>query len=246
MSPSGNCPDRQQEMLVKAIESGRFSRSDRHLPGLYRIGNGLGMMNAGHIFNTDATDAKSLSDAYAAGRTLVREYLDFYREYIPGCEGMQLVSTAPLLGIRESRRIVGEYVLDYDDYKARRRFDDGIGLCSGKVDIHVYDDSPEEYERYYAEFNEIDHLAVGESFAIPYRSLIPAGSRNLWVAGRCISSDVKVQGALRVQPTCMVMGEAAGTAAWLALSRSPGRVETMRVDSAALRRQLLDDGAILD
>lgn len=246
MSPSGNCPNHQQPMLEKAIAAGRFTRSDRHLPGLYRIGEGQGMMNAGHLFNTDATDAVALSSAYGAGRDLVREYVDFYREYIPGCETMQLVTTAPLLGVRESRRIVGEYVLGYEDYVARRRFDDGIGLCAGKVDIHVYDDSPEEYERYYREFNEIDRLGEGESFAIPYRSLIPKGSRNLWVAGRCISSDVKVQGALRVQPTCMVMGEAAGVAVSLALEAPQGQVEAMKVDTEALRERLRENGAVLE
>ena len=243
MSPSGNCPARQQEMLERALEDGRFSRRDLQLPGLYRIGPGLGMMNAGHLFNTDAVDERSLSGAYAAGRAQVREYLAFYREYVPGCEDMQLVATAPLLGIRESRRIVGIAELRYEDYRRRARFGDGIGLCSGSVDIHVYDDSPEEYERYYREFNERDRMGRGESLGIPYGVLVPRGSRNLWAAGRCVSADVKVQGALRIQPAAAVMGEAAGMAVDLALESG---LPAADMDVAELRRRLAAVGAVLE
>jgi hypothetical protein len=243
LSPSGTQPLRQQERLESAIEQGRFSRNDRHLPGLYRVGHQAGMMNAGHLFSTDAVDRESLSRAYTLGRKLIREYLDFYRRDIPGCEEMQLVTTAPTLGVRESRRVEGEYVLSYDDFAARRRFEDGVGLCSGSVDIHVYDDSDEEYQRYLEEFSKRDRLGMGESFGIPYRSLLPKGSRNVWVAGRCISSDVKVQGALRIQPVAAVMGQAVGAAASLALK---GRTTVDRVDTDTLRAQLRDEGAVLE
>lgn len=243
MSPSGNCPDRQQELLENAITEGRFPRNDRHLPGLYRIGNGLGMMNAGHLFGTDALSGSGLSAGFAEGRRLVREYLEFYRTSLPGCENSVLVSTAPLLGIRESRRIQGEAELCYADYQARRRFSDGIGLCAGTVDIHVYDESPEEYERYHREFGETDRMGHGDSFGIPYRVLVPEKSVNLWVAGRCVSSDLKVHGALRIQPAAAVMGQAAGLAAFQFLQTGRGGSS---LDTGILRRGLAERGAVLD
>lgn len=200
------------------------------------------MMNAGHIFGTDSVDEASLSSAYVEGRRLIREYLSFYRSNFEGCRDMQLVATAPLMGTRESARILGEYELTYEDFRSRREFDDGIGRCAGSVDIHVYDDTDEEYERYYREFNTIDRLHEGESFAIPYRALLPAGTENLLVAGRCVSTDVKVQGALRIQPAAAVMGEAAGVAATQMVRRGCAAGE---VDVEELRSILRDAGAVL-
>jgi len=242
-SPSGNQPLRQQELLEKALSEHHFSHNDKHLPGLYRIGKSTGMMNAGHLFKTDALDRESLSQAYTKGRKLIREYLSFYKTYIPGCEDMDLLSSAPLLGVRESRRIVGEYVLNYEDYKERRRFDDSIGLCAGSVDIHIYDDTEEEYQRYFDEFNMRDRMQEGESLSIPYRALIPLGAQNLIVAGRCISTDVKVQGAVRIQPAATVMGEACGEAAALALQSG---VSFPAVDVNRLQEVLLEREAILE
>jgi hypothetical protein len=125
---------------------------------------------------------------------------------------MLVTSTGPLMGVRESRRIVGEYELNYEDFKARRHFPDQIAICSKAIDIHVYDLSPEEYQRYHEEFTQKDRLKRGESFGIPYGVLVPQGWTNLWVAGRCVSCDVKVHGAIRDQPTCSLMGQAVGTA----------------------------------
>ncbi len=243
MSPSGNCPFRQQEMLEQAISENQFSSKDKHLPGLYRIGPGMGMMNAGHLFKTNAVHSLSLSSCYSKGRELIREYLNFYKRYIPGCEDMQLVTTAPLLGVRESRRIIGEYILTYQDYVNKPQFPDTIGRCSGSVDIHVYDDTEAEYERYHREFNMLDKQGLGDSFAIPYGSLVPKGAKNLLVAGRCVSTDIKVQGALRIQPAAAVMGEAAGAAVILA-SRS-GK-EVLSVDKKELQSELKAGGAVLE
>ena len=203
----------QQEMVFKAIADGFFTQPDRHVPGLFRNGETSAIMNAGHLFNTDATNNKSYSQALADGRKQVYEYAEFYRKYMPGCENIQVMVSGSLLGVRESRRIVGEYELNYDDYKARRHFPDQIGVYKKVVDIHVYDTSDEQWERYYEEFTALDRLAKGESYGIPYGILVPKGMRNLWVAGRCNSSDIKVHGAIRDQPGCLMMGQAAGTAA---------------------------------
>ena len=147
------------------------------------------------------------------GRQLVWEYVSFYKKYVPGCEEIELVTTGSLLGVRESRRVVGEYELTFADYLARRKFPDQIGLFNKFVDIHVHDDSEEEYKRLMEEITHSGRLGVGESFGIPYRILVPRGWQNLWVAGRCNSSDKQAHGSIRVMPAAAMMGQAAGTAA---------------------------------
>lgn len=203
----------QQVAVEKAIADGFFTQPDRHVPGLFRSGVNTATMNAGHLFHTNALKTRSLSDALILGRRLVQEYAAFYRKYLPGCEHAQVVSTGAVLGVRESRRIVGEYELNYDDFKARRRFPDQITLCCKGVDIHVYGLGEKEYKRYHDEFTKTDRLAPGEKYGIPYGILVPKGWANLWVAGRCVSCDIKVNGAIRDQPNCSMMGQAAGVAA---------------------------------
>ena len=105
---------------------------------------------------------------------------------MPGCENMQVFSTATLMGVRESRRVVGEYDLNYADFSARRHFPDQVCIYCKAMDIHVYDLSPEEYQRYYKEFNSLDRLKKGESYGIPYGVLVPKGWKNLvgrWPCG---------------------------------------------------------------
>jgi hypothetical protein len=146
------------------------------------------------------------------------------------------------MGIRESRRIVGEYELSYDDYLARRQFPDQIAVFNKAVDIHVYDDSEEEYARYYQEFHRSGRLREGECFGLPYGILVPRGWHNLWVAGRCNSSDVQVHGSIRVMPAAAMMGQAAGTAAVQSIQTGqPAR----DLDTARLVRTLRNTGAYL-
>ncbi len=202
----------EQEAKDRAVADGFFSQPDRHLPGMWKVSNQVGYLNGGHIFDTNAVKCASLTNAMIVGRRLVQEYEAFYRKYIPGCENAELVATAALLGVRESRRISGEYELRIDDYMARRQFPDQIGVFNKFVDIHVLNTSPEEYERFMQEKDKM-RLGEGEFFGIPYGILVPKGWDNLWVAGRCNSSDVQVHGSIRVQPACAMMGEAAGAAA---------------------------------
>jgi hypothetical protein len=195
------------------VKDGFFTQSDIHLPGLFRTGETFGMLNAGHLFNLNALRTRSLTDGVMWGRRMAQEYIAFYRRYVPGCEKLEHVTTAALVGIRESRRIVGEYELTVADYQARRQFPDQIGVYNASIDIHPYDASKEEYERYYREYTVIGRLKPRECYGIPYGVLVPKGWKNLWVAGRPVSSDVQVHGAIRVQPAAYMMGQAAGTAA---------------------------------
>ncbi len=200
-------------IIRKGIAEGMFVQPDPFLVGMSQIGPSVGYLNGGHLFNLNALRCQDLSRNVMLGRRIAQDYLAFYRKYIPGCEKMEHVTTASLIGIRESRRIKGEYVLTIDDYLARREFPDQIGIFNKFVDIHPYDTSEEEYQRFMAEKDKRLRLGEGEWFGLPYGILVPKGWENLWVAGRCASSDVAVHGSIRVQPAASLMGQAAGTAA---------------------------------
>jgi len=232
----------QQALIEKALGEGFFGSKDRHVPGLIRSGETTGMLNAGHVFRMNAVKCRSLSEGMMRGRRLVQEYVAFYRKYVPGCEDAELVVTGSLMGVRESRRVVGEYELNYADYISQREFPDQIAVYNAPVDIHVYDDSDAEYKRYHEEFTKVGRLKAGESFGLPYGILVPKGWKNLWVAGRCNSCDVRVHGAIRVQPACSMMGQAAGTAA--AQSAATGQ-PACDLDTAALVDTLRRVGAYL-
>ena len=203
----------QAAALKKALADGHFTQPDRHLPGMSRVNQTVGYLNGGHLFRMNALKCQDLSDGVMLGRRLVQEYVAFYRKYVSGCENLQLVTTGSLIGVRESRRIVGEYELNFDDYLARRQFSDQIAVFNKAVDIHAYDCTEEAYQQYLKEYSKTGRLRPGECFGIPYSILVPKGWKNLWVAGRCNSSDVKVHGSIRVQPAASMMGQAAGTAA---------------------------------
>ena len=232
----------QQKYVDQAVADGFFSQPDRHVPGLFMGMGDISMMNAGHVFHMDALNCRSLSDGMMKGRKLVQEYVAFFRKYFKDLEEIRLVTTAAMMGIRESRRIQGEYMLCHDDYRARRKFPDQIAIFCKAIDIHVYDCTPEEYERYYSEFTDIDKYKPGEYYGIPYGVLVPKGMKNLWVAGRCVSADVKVQGSLRVQPAASMMGQAAGVAA--VQSIETGR-DAADLDTARLVESLRKQGANL-
>jgi len=232
----------QTTYLPKALEDGHFSQYDRHLPGMSKVGLQVGYLNGGHLFNLNALRCRDLSDGVMWGRKLACEYLEFYRKYVPGCENIEHVTTASLLGIRESRRIVGEYELNIGDYLARREFPDQIGIFNKFVDIHPYDCSQAEFERFCMEKDKTARLEIGEWFGIPYGILVPKGWNNLWVAGRCASSDVQVHGSIRVQPAASMMGQAAGTAAVQSMRTGRGAAE---IDTSELVTTLRNHGAHL-
>jgi hypothetical protein len=199
--------------LQQAIAEGHFSQIDRHVPGPFQVSSTMAFLNASHIFGMNAVNCASLTQGMMKGRKVVQEFVSYFRKYVSGYENIELVTTGSLMGVRESRRIVGEYELNYADYESRRHFPDQIGIFNKAVDIHIYDTSEEEYKRYKEEYTRISRLKQGEYFGIPYSILVPKGWTNLWVAGRCNSSDVKVHGSIRVQPAASMMGQAAGTAA---------------------------------
>lgn len=200
--------------------------------------------NAGHIWDVDGTDPRSISRALLTGRKIAREFRDGLAELHPAFANGFLTATAALLGVRETRRIVGDYVLSRDDYMARRGFPDDICRNCYCIDVH--------YSRAELQLKEEGKLddrrraapyGKGESYGVPYRCLTPKGLRNVLVAGRPISVDRDVHGSVRVMPPCLCTGEAAGMAAAMA-ARAP-QPDVHTVDVQRLRDRLREEGAWL-
>jgi len=191
-------------------------------------------VNFTHVIHVDSTKAEDLTRATIEARRQAQETIQVYRKYVPGMERCYMVSTPNTVGIRESRRILGEYVLSEDDVKGQREFADGICYASFFVDIHCIDGPGMDATTW--------RPPKGFKYHIPYRILVPRGAENLLVAGRCVSCTHVALGSIRVMVPCLGMGEAAGTAAALSLAEG---VTTRALDVAALQTRLREQGCIL-
>ncbi len=218
---NGAGPWTHERRLREAYEAGVFSVYDPHLPGLVPMSEHTAMGNLGHVFGVDGTSEESLTQAFVKARGLFPEYIRYYHEYMPGFENAEMVASGSLMGIRESRRILGDYVLNLEDFKARRHFDDEIGRFSYPVDFHSPTANEEDAKRMNALFRSLRYKD-GENYGIPYRTLLPRGLSNVLVAGRCISADRYIQASVRVMPGCYITGQAAGLAAALAVKDHGG------------------------
>ena len=204
----------KDEFLPKAIAAGHFSSPDLTIMGMKKIGYSVAALNAGQMFGVNGLSAWEVSQGMISGRKLAVEYAEFYREYVPGCEQIQLLTTAPLLGVRDTRRIIGEFELTMEDYSARRQFPDQVAVYNRPPNVHPTDASQEEAKRHRSQMDEdLVRLGRGECVGLPYSILVPKEWENLWVAGRCHSSDTMVHGSIRAQSAAYMMGEAAATAA---------------------------------
>jgi len=170
----------------------------------------------------------TLADAEIEGRRQVHKVIGFLKRHVPGFAKTHLISTGSQVGIRETRRIVGEYTLTGDDVLEARRFPDAVARGSYPIDIH--DPSGKNWG--------VRFVKDGGAYDIPYRCLVPQEIENLLVAGRCISADHQAMGSTRVMAPCMALGQAAGLAAALSLQQNvaPRRLDADRL-RAALRAQ---------
>jgi len=208
---------------------------------MWAVGSGVGGGNIGHAFGVDATDERSLTKALIEGRHMMLDYEEFYKEFLRGYDNVQLVATGSLLGVRETRRIMGDYVLCVDDFHKRATFDDEIGRYAYPVDIHPSSTDVSNFKAFQEEFRALRYKP-GESYGVPYRTLIPRKLNNVLVAGRCISSDRYIQGSIRVMPGCYITGQAAGVAAAIAVDRE---VDTRQVPVTVLQARLKKIGGYL-
>ncbi|WP_427180842.1 FAD-dependent oxidoreductase [Paenibacillus sp. TC-CSREp1] len=165
------------------------------------------LINCTRVQGLDATDVTDLTVAEQEGRKQVLLIAEFLRRDVPGFERASISAVAPQIGIRESRRVIGHYALTQEDVVAGRKFDDVIARSGYPVDIH--DPSGQGVT---AAFIQGDG-----AYDIPYRCLLSQNISNLLAAGRCISTTHEAHATTRLTPSCMATGEAAGTAAALAL-----------------------------
>jgi hypothetical protein len=230
-----------RQVLFKAFEDGIFRNNDPHHTGINQTARNLGGGNMGHLFGLNPLNEVSLTAGLIEGRRQAVEFERYYREYIPGYENVELTATASLVGVRESRRVTGDYILNLDDYKARRVFDDEIGRYSYPIDIHPASPGQKDQEEFERLMNSLRYKR-GESYGIPYRILTVKGFDNLLTAGRCVSADRYLQGSIRVMPGCYITGQAAGVAAAIACN-SNGNIRTFPV--LELQNRLKKLGAYL-
>jgi hypothetical protein len=189
-------------------------------------------VNMTRVTNIDPLDPDDLTRAEVESRKQVMELLEFFRKHVPGFEQARIAATGTQIGIRESRRIVGEYTLTREDVLQGRRFEDAVARSAYPIDIHNPTGSGTVTHR----------LPEGESYEIPYRCLVPRNVERLLVAGRCISTTHEALASTRLTPTVMTLGQAAGTAA--AFAGKTG-VPLRSLDTQLLRSTLMDDGVLL-
>ncbi len=207
---------------------------DRVSIGLYRgVKPDEWFVNTSRVMGVDSTDNRSLSKGEMEGRRQAEEILNMIRTYIPGCGDAKLMSTASVLGIRESRHIRGEYRLTLEDILQGKVPDDRVLVCSNSVDVHG---------RFGPKSNEYLTIENGEYYGIPYGCLVPWEVDGLLVAGRCISAESQAAGAVRVMPPVMAMGQAAGIAA--ALSVKTGE-EARHISRELLKEKLIENQVYL-
>lgn len=216
--------------LAEAYADGMLSlyRREMHFAGWADIG--MAVVNVTRSV-VDGTDADSLSRAEIVLRQQILEFLQFFRNRVPGCQNCYLVATAGSVGVRESRRIQGLYQLTDADVRTGRRFEDAVLQGGFPVDSH----DPMGHSMEAAE-------QVSSAYDIPYRCLLPKAVESLIVAGRSISATRKALASARVTATCMAMGQAAGTAAALSVKLS---VPPRLLDVALLQRALREQGVLL-
>ncbi len=187
-------------------------------------------VNFTRIQQHDATTASELTTAEILGRKQVHEGIDFMRRYVENCESASLIGIAPAVGVRESRRILGDYILTGSDILSGARFDDVIARGIYLIDYH----NPTEVGK------PSILRKLEQPYDIPYRCLVPRGVEDLLVAGRCISGDSEAHSSYRIQSHCMAMGEAAGRAAALAVKSG---VYVRDIDIKKLQSELKAAGA---
>ena len=188
--------------------------------------------NTTRVVKLDPTNPEDVTKAELFARDQIREIIDFMKKNGDGLDNCFLMETGAEIGVRESRMIVGDYVLTESDCRAFTKFSDSIAACNYDIDIH----NPEGSGTSHYFFPE------GEYYTIPYRCLIPKTVSNMLVAGRCISSDHGAQASYRIMPTVCTLGEAAGVAIGIAVKKG---CDTRSIDVCELQAHLRENGAFL-
>jgi len=179
----------------------------------------------------DSLNTEELTEAELQGRQQLKLYLQAFREFVPGYENCVIAEIGSQIGIRESRRVRGEYWLTLDDALKQGRFEDAVACSAWPVEEHGG-----------GRATKWVFLSPGTYYQLPFRMMLPLGCERLLVAGRCASASHDAHASMRVAAVCMALGEAAGVAAVLSFSSA---CSLRQLDIAALQRQLIRQGAFL-
>jgi hypothetical protein len=219
-----------RQLLLQARADGLKIPTERTII-ITGLRSGEAWINMTRVKGVDGTDPRSLAHGEIEARRQIDDIQNYLIRYVPGFENAWFAKAAPFLGIRETRRIIGHYVMTRDDILGCARFADAVAVASYPLDLHHPHD------------NDCTLEWCGDCYDIPYRSLLPLQVANLLVAGRSISSTHEAMSAIRVMAPCMAMGEAAGRAAAIAVAAG---VAPDRIDVARLRAELRAAGAYLN
>jgi len=189
-------------------------------------------INMTRVQQLSGIDAFELTKAEMEGRLQIKKAFAFLKKYIPGFENSMIVRTPYRIGVRETRHVIGEYIMQVEDILNRREFDDSICLSAFPIDIH----SP------HSEQLELFEQSEDKCYEIPLRVLIPKGKNNLVVTGRCVSATHEANASLRVTPSVMALGEAAGVLAALCVQRG---LTPKDLDYRLVQKQLVKQGQII-
>ncbi len=232
--------DRLHQLMAEAAESGDYDLPRRegsdHITPVDSMTATI-MTRIDHVQREsgevrNASDPEVLTRVEMEGRRQALEYARFLVDRVPGYENASLIALSSQIGIRETRRVHGDYRVDRDDVLSARQFDDQIGLCGAPIEDHMPGTGTKwEYLP--------DRTAVG----IPLRTLLPADGVNVLVAGRCFSATHDAHASIRSMAQCMAMGQAAGSVAALAAPEG-GLVRDVPFD--IVRGRLAKDGAVLE
>lgn len=194
-----------EPLFRKGVEDGVLCEEDLRYYQTFSLPGKPGCLsfNCPHLaLLTDNTTAMARSRAIVQGHEMTHRLVRFLQAYMPGFEHAYLLQEATMLGVRESWRLVGDYVLIQDDYINKARFDDGVARGDWYIDVHSATKGLYHQKAY----------EPGDYYEIPWRSMVCRAVENLAVAGRCISATFMMQASVRIIPTCLDMGQAAGEA----------------------------------
>ena len=223
---------RGARLMDEGRKAGEISCPKQNVLVFRTLREGTWHFNQTRVFDVDPRDPANLTLKQAEALKQIDELVRFLRRRMPGFKDSYLSYVAPVLGVRESRRIVGEYVLTEADVLEARKFDDAIVRGNYGIDIHAPAGADTVIKR----------VPPGKNYEIPYRSLVPKAVENVLIAGRPISATHEAHSAIRIMPICFGMGQAAGLAA--AMCASEG-IPPRELDSRELRKRLVAQGANL-
>jgi hypothetical protein len=217
-------------LIAQGQQSGELNLGRERITLFSDYKRGDVLFNATRVNRVDATNNQDLIHAEVELREQVISLTQFARKYLPGFSQASLSGAASRVGVRESRGIIGDYVLNEEDVLHGRQFADGIAKGCFPIDIH----SPHDKTNVWTELED--------AYDIPYRSLLPVGLDNVLVAGRCMSATHEALASARVQSHCMAQGQAAGVAAAMASEQG---IMTREISVSKLQQILRSQNAIV-